>query len=114
MNFKPFSIVVCRKLMIDDVKAHCTYVRDQVLLPSEVHDEVNHYSKETFFNHFVHDVFHDKVKLMHFTPNMKEKTFVMHKILKSGHNTNITPGHISSFVKRQTKKANIPIRKKYC
>ncbi len=33
---------------------------------------------------------HDKVELMHSTPNTKEKTILMHRILKLGHNTNDT------------------------
>lgn len=48
----------------------------------------------------VNDVFHDKVELMRSAPNTKEKTIIMHKILKLGHNVNNTFGHISSSVRR--------------
>jgi hypothetical protein len=43
MNFKPLCNLVCRKLAVDDVKAHCTHVHDQLLLLGEVCDEINHY-----------------------------------------------------------------------
>ncbi len=66
----------------------------------------------TEVDRFVNDVLFDKVKLMHSAPNTKERTIVMHKILKSGHNANNMFGHISSFVKQQTKKANLPIMTK--
>jgi len=110
MNFKPLCNLVCRKPTIDDARAYCTHVHDQLLLLSEVHDEISHYWEEAFFNHLVHDVLHDKVKLMRSTPNMKERIILMHRILKLGHNMNDTPNHILSSVKWQTKKANLPIR----
>jgi len=66
----------------------------------------------TEVDHLVIDVLHDKVELMRFAPNTKKRTIVMHKILKSGHNVNNTLGHISSSVRRQTKKANLPIMTK--
>jgi hypothetical protein len=46
MNFKPFCNLICRKLVVDDARAHCTHVHDQLLLSSEVHDEARHYWKE--------------------------------------------------------------------
>jgi hypothetical protein len=46
--------------------------------------------------------------------NSKERTIVMHRILNLSHNASNTPGHISSSVRRQTKKVNIPIITKYC
>ncbi len=113
MNLKPFCNLVSRKPAVDDVKAHCTHVRDQLVLSGEVRDEASHYWKETFFNHLIHDVFHDKVELMRSTLNTKERTIVMHRILRLSHNANNTPGHISSSVKKQTKSANLPIRTKY-
>jgi hypothetical protein len=58
-------------------------------------------------------VFHDKVELMRSAPNMKERTIIMYRILKSGHNASNMPGHISSFIRQQTKKANILIMSKY-
>ncbi len=68
---------------------------------------------KTCFNHLVHDVFHDKVELMRSTPNTKDKTIIMHRILKSGHNTNNMLDHISNSIRQQTKKVNLPIRTKY-
>jgi hypothetical protein len=100
--------------MIDDAWALCAHVSDQLLLLNEVRNEANHYWKETFFNHLVHDALHDKVKLMHFAPNTKERTIVMQRILKSSHNTSNMPGHISSSIWQQTKKASLAIRTKYC
>ncbi len=47
----------------------------------------------------VNDMLHDKVELMRSALNTKERTIVMHKILKSGHNANNTFGHISSSVR---------------
>jgi hypothetical protein len=48
---------------------------------------------------FVNDVLHDKVELMRSALNTKERTIVMHKILKLGHNVNNTFGHISNFMR---------------
>jgi len=45
--------------------------------------------------------------------NMKERIIVMHRILKLGHNASNMRSHILSFVKQQTKKANLPIKTKY-
>jgi hypothetical protein len=42
MNLKPLCNVVCRKLGVDNAKARCTHICDQLLLPSEVHDEASH------------------------------------------------------------------------
>ncbi len=42
MNLKPLCNLVCRKLVVDDAKACCTHVRDQLVLPNEVRDETNH------------------------------------------------------------------------
>ncbi len=113
MNLKPLCNLVCRKPTVDDVRARCTHMCDQLLLSNGVCDEANHYYEEAFFNHHIHDVLHDKVKLMRFAPNMKERIIVMHKILKSGHNVSNTRNQISSSIKRRTKKANLPIRTKY-
>jgi hypothetical protein len=43
VNFKPFCNLVCQKPAVDDAKARCTHVHDQLLLSGEVHDEANHY-----------------------------------------------------------------------
>jgi hypothetical protein len=43
MNFKPLCNLVCRKLMVHNVRACCTHVRDQLMLSGEVRDEANHY-----------------------------------------------------------------------
>jgi hypothetical protein len=104
MNLKPLCNLICRKPTIDDAKAHCTHVCDQLQLPDEVRDEANHYWEKTFFNHFIHDVLHDKVQLMHFAPNMKERTIVMHRILKSSHNASNTPDHILNFIRQKLRR----------
>ncbi len=43
MNLKSLCNLVCRKPMVDDAKAHCTHVYNQLMLPAEVRDETIHY-----------------------------------------------------------------------
>jgi hypothetical protein len=43
MNLKPLCNLVCRKPMVDDAKASCTHVHDQLMLLGEVRDETSHY-----------------------------------------------------------------------
>jgi len=43
MNLKPLCNLVHRKPTINNVRARCTHVHDQLLLPSEVRDEASHY-----------------------------------------------------------------------
>jgi hypothetical protein len=43
MNLKPLCNLVCKKPIVDDVRARCTHVCDQLLLPNGVCDETNHY-----------------------------------------------------------------------
>jgi hypothetical protein len=69
--------------------------------------------EKMLFNHLVHDVLHDKVELMRSTPNTKKRTIIMHRLLKSSHNTDKMHSHILSLIRQQTRKVNLPIKTKY-